>query len=185
MGRWHHSQPDYIMAREGDIWYFRKVAFRSPLVHNSDHRAIVATFHARKTHRLTAYRHRRQCLPLRLPPKLHDKLTHTFEALKLTCVKADPQSRGENEWISVETWCLISHRSMLRRTGKLCQTGGQRLWRKIWDALCGDCRAQTARVSSMIEAKLAGGTSKNPFAIPKDGTGQRQKPPPGHPPRLW
>jgi hypothetical protein len=27
MGRWHHSQPDYILAREGDIWYFRKVAF--------------------------------------------------------------------------------------------------------------------------------------------------------------
>jgi hypothetical protein len=27
MGRWHHPQPDYIMAREGDIWYFWKVAF--------------------------------------------------------------------------------------------------------------------------------------------------------------
>jgi hypothetical protein len=123
-GRWHHSQPDYIMAREGDIWYFQKVAFRSPLVHNSDHRAIVATFHARKTRWLTAYHHRRQRLPLRLPPEPHDKLTHTFEALKLTSVEANPQSRGGNEWISAETWCLISHRSMLCRTGKLCQTQG-------------------------------------------------------------
>jgi hypothetical protein len=26
-GRWNHSQPDYIIAREGNIWYFRKVAF--------------------------------------------------------------------------------------------------------------------------------------------------------------
>jgi hypothetical protein len=26
-GRWHHSQPDYIMAREGNIRYFWKVAF--------------------------------------------------------------------------------------------------------------------------------------------------------------
>ncbi len=96
-GRWHHSQPDYIMAREGDIWYFWKVAFRLPLVHNSDHRAVVATFCARKTRRLTAYRRCRQRLPLRLPPEPHGKLTHTFEALKLTCVEANPQSRGGNE----------------------------------------------------------------------------------------
>jgi hypothetical protein len=67
-GRWHHSQPDYIMAREGDIWYFWKVAFRLPLVHNSDHRVVVATFRARKTRWLTIYRRRRQRLPLRLPP---------------------------------------------------------------------------------------------------------------------
>ncbi len=90
-GRWHHSQPEFIMAREGDIWYFRKVAFRSPLVHNSDHHATVATFRTRKTRRLTAYHHRRQRLPLWLPPEPHDELTHTFKALKLTCVKA--QSR--------------------------------------------------------------------------------------------
>ncbi len=145
-GRWHHSQPDYIMTREGDIRYFWKVEFRSPLVHNSDHHAVVATFRARKTRRLTAYhcRSRRQCLPLWLPSKLHDKLTHTFKALKLTCIKANPQSRGGNEWISVETWRLISHRSMLCRTGKLCQTGRRHLRWKILDALRGDRRAQTA-----------------------------------------
>ncbi len=57
MGRWHHSQPDYIMAREGNIWYFRKVAFQLPLVHDSDHHAVIATFHARKTRPLMAYRH--------------------------------------------------------------------------------------------------------------------------------
>jgi hypothetical protein len=165
MGRWHHSQPDYILAREGDIRYFQKVAFRLPLVHDSDHRAIVATFRARKTRRLMAYHHRRQCLPLRLPPELHDELTHTFEALKLTCVEANPQSRGGNEWISVETWHLISHRSMLRRTGKLCQTGGRRLHWKIWDVLCGDRRVRTAQVGSMIEAELAGGNIQDPFAI--------------------
>jgi hypothetical protein len=123
-GSRHHSQPDYIMAREGDIWYFWKGVFRSPLAHNSDHHAVVATFRARKTRWLTAYCCCRQRLPLRLPPKPHNKLTHTFEALKLTCVKADPQSRGGNEWISAETWCSISHHSMLCRTGKLCQTGG-------------------------------------------------------------
>jgi hypothetical protein len=153
----HHSQPDYIMAWEGEIWYFPKVAFRSPLVHNSDHCVVVATFHARKSRRLTAYCRRRQHLPLRLPLELQDKLTHTFKALKLTCAKSNPQSRGVYEWISVETWRLISHRSMLRRTGKLCQAGGRHLRWKIWDALCGDRRAQTVQIGSMIEAELAGG----------------------------
>jgi hypothetical protein len=109
------------------------------------------------------YHCRRQCLPLRLPPKPHDELTHTFEALKLTCVEANPQSRGGNEWISAETWHLISHRSMLCRTGKLCQTGGQRLRRRIWDVLRGDRGAQTARVGDLIQAKLAGGDVQEAF----------------------
>ena len=42
-GRWIYSQPDYIMAWEGSITRFRKVGFRSPLIHNSDHHAVVLT----------------------------------------------------------------------------------------------------------------------------------------------
>ena len=84
-GRWHYSQPDYILAREGNIRCFRKVEFRSLLVHDSDHCAVVTTFRARKTKRLTKYPCGRQHLPLRLPPKPHNKLTRTFKALKLTC----------------------------------------------------------------------------------------------------
>jgi hypothetical protein len=156
------------MAREGDFWYFWKVAFRLPLVHDLDHHAIVTTFRARKTRWLTSYRCRRQRLPLRLPPEPHDKLTHTFKALKLMCIEANPQSRGGNEWISTETWRLISHRSMLLRTGKLCQTGGQCLWQKIWDALCGDRRAWTAQVGSMIEAELVGGDIQESFCYLKE-----------------
>ena len=49
LGRRHCSQPDYILAREGNSWYFRKVAFQSPLVHDTDHCAVVATFCAQKT----------------------------------------------------------------------------------------------------------------------------------------
>jgi hypothetical protein len=162
-GRWHHSPPDYIMAREGNIWYFWKVTFQLPLVHESDHCAVDTTFLARKTRWLMAYRCRRQCHHLQLPPKPHDKLTHTFLALKLTCVEANPQTRGGNDWISTETWHLISHCRMLRRTGKLCQTGKQRLQWRIWDALCGDRRAQTAQVGELIEANLAGGNVQEAF----------------------
>ena len=88
LGRWHYSHHDYILARGGETLYFRKVAFRTPLVHHSDHRAVVPAFRARKTKQLTKYPHRRQRLPLRLPPKPHDELTQTFEALKLTCKKS-------------------------------------------------------------------------------------------------
>ncbi len=156
-GRWHYSQPDYILAGEGNIRYFRKVAFRSPLVHDTYHRAVIATFHARKTTRLTKYRRRRQRLPLRLPPEPRDELTRTFEALKLTCQEAEPTKRRGNEWISTGTWRLVSHRTMLCRTGKLCQTGARRMQRQIWAALRGDREARASRVSNLIEAELAGG----------------------------
>ena len=162
-GRWHHSQPDYILARGGDTWYFQKVAFRMSLVHDSDHRAFVATFRARKTKGLTKYPCHRQRLPLRLPPKPHDELTQTFEALKLTCKKAEPTKRRGNKWISAETWRLISYRSMLRRTGKLCQTAAGTMQRQILAALCGDCKARTAQVGDLIEAELAGGDIQEAF----------------------
>jgi hypothetical protein len=142
------------MAWEGNIWYFQRVAFQSPLVHDSDHCAFVATFHASKMQQLTTHRCCRQRLPLWFPPEPHNKLTHTFKALKQTCIKADPQSRGGNDWISAETWRLISHRSMLCRTGKVFLTGGGCLWWRIWDALHGDHRARTARVGNSINSKL-------------------------------
>jgi hypothetical protein len=47
MGKWHHTQPDYILAREGNIRHLRRVAFRTPLVHDSDHCAVIAIFHSR------------------------------------------------------------------------------------------------------------------------------------------
>jgi hypothetical protein len=42
-GRWIYSQPDYIMAREDRVARFRKVGFRSPPIHDSDHRAVSIT----------------------------------------------------------------------------------------------------------------------------------------------
>jgi hypothetical protein len=47
IGRRHHSQPDYILAREGNVCHLRRVSFRTPVVHHLDHRAVVAIFHLR------------------------------------------------------------------------------------------------------------------------------------------
>ncbi len=134
-----------------------------PLVQDSDHRVVVATFRARKTRRLTNYRRRRQRLPLRLPPEPHDELTRTFEALKLTCQEAEPTKQQGNNWITAETWRLVSHRTMLRKTGKLCQIGARRMQWQIWAALRRDRKARTSRVGNLIEAKLAGGDVQEAF----------------------
>ena len=56
-----------------------------------------------------------------------------------------------------ETWAIISHRTMLRRTGRLCQTAVRTMQRKIWALLKMDCAARTAQVGATIKAKLAGG----------------------------
>ncbi len=43
-GEWCYSQPDYIMANERTTRRFLRVAFWLPQYHDSDHRAVVATF---------------------------------------------------------------------------------------------------------------------------------------------
>jgi hypothetical protein len=42
-------QPDYILRQEDNVHYFWKVGFRMSLVNDSDHYAVVATFHLRRT----------------------------------------------------------------------------------------------------------------------------------------
>jgi hypothetical protein len=41
-GRWHQSQPDYIMAREGDTKAFQNMAFQWPRIHDLDHCTVLA-----------------------------------------------------------------------------------------------------------------------------------------------
>jgi hypothetical protein len=134
-----------------------------PLVHDSDHRAVVPTFHLRQTRRLTKYHQQRQRFPLRLPPGPHDGLTCVFETLRLTCEKPEPKCRQGNDWISDDTWTIISHRTMLRRTGRLCQTAAHTMQRWIWASLKMDCAAQTAQVGAAIKTELAGGDVQEAF----------------------
>ena len=79
------------------------------------------------------------------------------------CKEKDLKKRQWNDWISEETWQLIAHRAMLRRAGRLCQTGGRRLHRQIGTALRNDRRDRTARVGESIVAELAGGNVQEAF----------------------
>jgi hypothetical protein len=103
MGKWHLTQPDYILARERKVCHLLRFAFRTPLVHDLDHCAVVAILHLRQTRWLTKYCQQQQCFPLRLLPRPQDGLTRNFEALRLTCEKPKPKRRQGTDWISDET----------------------------------------------------------------------------------
>jgi hypothetical protein len=102
-GRWIYSQPDYIMAREDRVARFRKVGFRSPPIHDSDHRAVVAHMWKGRDGSLKTYRRYRQRFPITLPPREQDKMTRQFEELKASLVHPDPKQHPRNDWISPET----------------------------------------------------------------------------------
>jgi len=156
--RWYQSQPDYIMARGVNTTAFRSVDFLRPRFHDTDHRAVVANISRGRKGRIKKFRWSHQTFPLKLAPLgEQDGVTRLFGKLREECEETDPKKRPRNDWISEETWRLIAHQAMLRRAGRLCQTGGHRLHRHIGAALCNDRRDRTARVGKNIVAKLAGG----------------------------
>jgi hypothetical protein len=85
-GRWIYSQPDYIIACEGDIQKFLKVGFQSPPIHNTDHRTVVVHIRKGRHGSLKTYWKGHQQLPITLPPGEQDKITCQFEELKASIV---------------------------------------------------------------------------------------------------
>ena len=166
-GHWIHSQPDYIMAREGDIRRFRKVGFQSPPIHDSDHHTVVAHMWKGKGGSLKTYPRNRQRFPITLPPGEQDKKTLLFEELKALCDHPDPKQHPRNNWISVKTWRAVAHRTMLCRTGQLCRLGSRRMKRETWNSLKDDRIAQTKQVGQSIEAELRGGDVQEAFRLIK------------------
>jgi hypothetical protein len=88
---------------------------------------------------------------------------HKFKALKLTCKKPKPKRLQGNDWVLVVTWTIISHRTMLCRTGRLFQMAVRTMQGQIWASLKMDRAAQTAQVGAAIEAKLARGDAQEAF----------------------
>ena len=162
-GKWIYSQPDYIMAREGDMKHIRKAGIRTPRYHISDHRAVVLYLKAGNTGKLKTYRKQRQCGPLKLEPGQQDELTLQFEALKKHCDEPDPKNRPQNSWISEGTWRIVRHMSMLRSSGRLTSALRRSMKRAMWASLSNDRQERTKRVGQAIEAKLAGGNVQEAF----------------------
>jgi hypothetical protein len=88
-GEWCYSQPDYFLGNECIMKRLRRVAFCSPRYHDSDHRAVVATFWGRSARWLKSYQRNRQRFPLQLSQGEETELTQTFSHLVVECVKPD------------------------------------------------------------------------------------------------
>jgi hypothetical protein len=140
------------------------VAFWQPRIHNLDHRAIAAFIQKGKVGKLKRYRKSRQTFPLQLPPaEEQDAQTRLFGELRATCKDDAPTRRKHSDWISEESWWLIAYLAMLRRTGRLCQTGGHCMQHQIGVLLCKDRADRTERVGTLIESKLTGGNVQEAF----------------------
>jgi hypothetical protein len=146
------------------VRHFHNVAFRQPRIHNSDHRAVVTSIRKGKVGKLKQYRKSRQTFPQQLPPvEEQDAQTRLFGELRATCEDDAPTRQKRSNWISEESWRLIAHRVMLRRTGRLCQTGGHRMKRQIGALLRKDRADRTERVGTLIESELMGGNVEEAF----------------------
>jgi hypothetical protein len=123
-GRMHHSQPDYIFAREGDMRHFRGIGYWWPQYHDLEHRAVVATIQVwkRGKQQLKAYPKKSQEFPMQLPPQeLQEDLTTAFAALQATCEEPEVVKRHWHDWVSAGMWLLIKQRTSLHWAGQLRQ----------------------------------------------------------------
>jgi hypothetical protein len=65
-GHWIYSKPDYIIAQEGGIMKFQKVGFKSPPIHDTDHRAVIASIRKGQRGSLMTYQWSCQQFPIML-----------------------------------------------------------------------------------------------------------------------
>ena len=163
-GTRHYSQPDYFMARAGDMRAnLRGVGFRSPRFLHLDHRAVVANLRVGRTGRLKKYRRERQKFPLSLPLGPQDANTTIFDALAARCVDPKKKRSPGKDWISEGTWKLIAKRASLLRSGKIRQDAARRMKREVRAALKADKTRLTAEVGESIVSELSSGNVHEAF----------------------
>jgi hypothetical protein len=162
----HHLQPDYTLAREGNMQQLKGVGFQWPQYHDLDHQAVVTTIQAGKQgkRRLKAYRRKRQEFPLQLPPQeLWDDLMTAFVALQATCNNPEAAKRHWHDWVSNKMWLLIKQCTSLCQAGRLCWCIGQRMQCTIYAALKVDHTARMVQVGESIVTNLAKGNVHEAF----------------------
>jgi hypothetical protein len=143
---------------------FRSVGYQQPRFHDSDQRAVVANFFEGKegeAQKISAE-------PPEVPPPTCTTGGTGWGHTTLWEAEGGVQRDGSEDAAMERLdfgrdFAAIAHRAMLRRAGRLCQTGGRRLHRQIGAALCNNWRDQTACVGESIVTKLAGGNVQEAF----------------------
>ena len=168
LGRWVSTKPDYLLADTAVRRLFKKVVIRRPRHHDSDHRAIIATFWGGQEKRMRNYRRRVASIPLRMPQfgPLPEMET-IFEELKEEVGGKSKRDLPHNQWISDRTWALVDYRAMLKTRGSLQQRGERNLSRRINASFRQDRMARAENAAVEIETKLNGGDFKAGWTIAK------------------
>jgi hypothetical protein len=154
---WCYSQPDYVLGNKHIMKRLRRVAFCSPRFHDSDHRAVVATFWGWSVCWLKSYQHDRE----------ETEHTKMFSCLVAECIKSELRKWHGNDWISDKTWALVGQWTALRRVGKLLCAEGRRSKCLIWASLHNDRAARTKGFGNAIEGELAKGDMQEAFCLLK------------------
>ncbi len=154
---WCYSQPDYLLGSKCINKRLRRVALCSPRYHDSDHRAVVATFWGGSARWLKSYQRDQQCFPLQLSQGEETEQTKAFSCLFAKCVKPELRKRQGNDWISDKTWAFVRRRTALQQVRKMLYTEGRRTKRLIWASLHDDRVACTKGVGKTIKAELEKG----------------------------
>ena len=102
-GTRYYTQPDYVMARAGDIAQFKGVGFRSPRYLHLDHCTVITNIPVGRTGRLKKYWRAHQKFPLSLPLGPKDLNTAFFDALAAKCVNPKPTWAPGKDWVSKGT----------------------------------------------------------------------------------
>jgi hypothetical protein len=170
LGRWVSTKPNYFLADTAVRRLFKKVVIRRPRHHDSDHRAIIATFWGGQEKRLRSYQRRVASIPLRMPQfgPLSEMET-IFEEMKEEVDGTSKRDLPHNQWISDRTWALVDHRAMLKTWGSLQQRGGRNLSRRINASFQQDRMARAENAATEIEAQLNGGISREDGLLPSGG----------------
>jgi hypothetical protein len=159
----HYTQPDYIMARAGEMAQVKGVGFRSPRFLHLDHLAVVANIWVARKGRLKNYRCACQKFVLTLPLGPKDANTTTFDTLAAECVEHKKKRSPGKDWISKGTWRLIAKRASLLHSGKIRQAAAHQMKRKVQAALKANKSRLTAKVGESIVSELSQGNVQDAF----------------------
>jgi hypothetical protein len=165
-GTQYYTQPDYFMARAGDIAQFKGVGLRSPRYLHSDHRAAVANIRVGRTGWLKKYQRACRKFPLSLPPGPKDPNTVLFDGLAAKSVDPKSTRAPGKDWIIKGTWKLIRKCTSLMRSGKIRQDAAWRMQREVKAVLKADKSWLTAEVGERIVSELREGKVQSKRAAP-------------------